>query len=138
MKNKYIEMKHRQEMDYNDLIKSATNEIEFKAMLKEFGLSEDDAEAVINIGDNNYIRRSDLPVFRAIGEKHIQERNELIKEDERGDGFVYQMFLKELNRFNYGYTGEVYKVLNYLGITMNDVRNNPALSHGFNLAISNF
>lgn len=136
--NKYIEMKQRQEQDFRRLIKSATNDTEFKTMLKEFGLSEDDTDAVINIGDNNYIRRSDLPVFRAIGEKHIQERNELIKNDKKGNEFIYQMFLKELNRFDFGYTGEVYKALNYLGFTMNEVKSDPALSYGFNLAVSKF
>lgn len=77
-------------------------------------------------------------MFRAIGEKHIQERNELIKNDKKGNEFIYQMFLKELNRFDYGYTGEVYKALNYLGLTMSEVKSDPALSYEFNLAVSRF
>ena len=136
--NTYMEMKHRQEMDYSSLVKSASNKFEFKLMMRDFGLNEDETDKIISLGDSKYIRRSDLPLFEEIGRKHIKERNEMIKNDRKGNGFIYQMFLKELNRVNYGYTGEVSKALNYLGLSMREIRNDPALMHGFNLAVSRF
>lgn len=62
--------------------------------------------------------------------RHKRERNEAIKADVTGEGFIYQMFADEMADHEYGYTGDLEEVLEAVGMTLEEIANNPALSAG--------
>lgn len=54
--------------------------------------------------------------------------------DKDGTGFLYQMFLFELDNHEYGYTGEYEDALESLGLTMKDVHKSVRLTRALEKA----
>lgn len=59
---------------------------------------------------------------------------EAIAGDKTGEGFIYQMFLYELNNHEYGYTGDTEEALDALGYTAEEVVADDRLNRGITLA----
>lgn len=66
--------------------------------------------------------------------RHEKEMAAAISDDKIGDGFIYQMFLYELNNHEYGYTGDSEETLDALDYTMEQVQADARLLHGFEKA----
>lgn len=66
--------------------------------------------------------------------RHEKEMAAAISDDKTGDGFIYQMFLYELNNHEYGYTGDSEETLDALDYTMEQVQADARLLHGFEKA----
>lgn len=58
-----------------------------------------------------------------------------IADDETGEGFIFEMFLYELDNHEYGYTGETEGALDALGYTADEVLENPKLKRGLGKAV---
>ena len=49
--------------------------------------------------------------------RHRKELEDAISSDKTGKGFIFDMFLQELENHEYSYTGDVQEALDALGIT---------------------
>ena len=59
-----------------------------------------------------------------------------IAEDQTGEGFIYEMFLCELDNHEYNYTRDTGDTLDALGYTAKEVIDNPRLKRGLEKAIT--
>ena len=60
-----------------------------------------------------------------------RELQEAIANDSTGDGFIYEMFLYELESHEYGYTRDPEEALDALGYTWEQVQEDTKLLNGF-------
>ena len=65
-----------------------------------------------------------------------KEHNELIEKDKTGAGYIKDMFISELENHEYSYTRDISSTLDALELTYEDIRNNPTLKKGLDLAIN--
>ena len=126
--NRYTEMKekHSKEVNAFPMFFAFSNQ-SFSEGMQKLGLY--DADQVCAIGAGGYIRKTDKDKFIELLRGHRQEREEAIANDKTGDGFIYEMFLYELSNHEYSYTLDYEDTLNALGLTYEDLENNPSLKH---------
>ena len=133
--SKYTEMKKKHQEEVNAFPKFfAFSNKQFEEGMKSLGLEEKDTDKIVSIGAGGFIRKADADKFCAMFKRQEEERKAAIKADSTGDGFIYDMFLHELNNHEYGYTGDIEDTLNALGVTAEDFVNNPRLVHGLEAA----
>ena len=65
-----------------------------------------------------------------------RELQEAIAGDQVGDGFIYEMFLYELDNHEYGYTMDTEDTLDALGYTTEEVLGDPRLKRGIEKAVT--
>lgn len=135
MENKYKLMKERHQKEVNELpyMFAFSNE-QFKRGLEKLGLNENEMDKLIYLGDNIYLKRTDLPKVEEVNKRHKEEIEREIKADIVGDKFIKDMFLCEMNNHEYGYTNEIEPILEALHITDYDLRKNENLRNGLLLA----
>ena len=63
-----------------------------------------------------------------------EELRAAIEEDKTGEGFIYEMFLCELNDHEYGYTMDTEETLTALGYTTDEVLADARLRRGLEKA----
>lgn len=63
----------------------------------------------------------------AMPEEQYQELPEPDQSDTDGTGFLYQMFLYELDNHEYGYTGDLEDTLDCLGLTWEELKASPVM-----------
>ena len=135
----YQTLKNRQQQYYNDFSKSAmffafSNE-QFNEGMRNFGLDPDkDLDKIYRLVAGGFLLKSKAKEYEGLTSKFKEEINELIKADKDGTGFIYSMFLYELNNHEFGYTHDNSDTLQALGISKKDLKENPALMNGLKLA----
>ena len=135
MENKYKIMKERHQKEVNELpYMFAFDNEQFKRGLEKLGLNENEMDKLIYLGDNIYLKRTDLPKVEEVNKRHNEEIEREIKADTAGDKFIKDMFLYEMNNHEYGYTNEIEPILDVLHITDYDLRKNENLRNGLLLA----
>ena len=67
-------------------------------------------------------------------DRHKREMKEAIAADPTGEGFIFDMFLRELENHEYGYTGDMTDALEALGFTAQEVVDDPRLNRGISKA----
>ena len=134
----YKAMKERHQNEVNALpLAFAFNRDQYRAKLAEWNITEEEARsgAIVGIGGGGFVRAEDhnkvLETFKRIRE----EKQAAIAADTTGDGFIYQMFLYELNNHEFSYTGDVEETLAALQLTADDINGNEALQHGLKRAV---
>ncbi len=134
----YTEMKDRHQNEVNALpFAFAFSQKQYRAKLAEWGIAEEDARsgAIVGIGGGGFCRAEDhnkiLETFRRIK----AERNAAIETDRTGDGFIYEMFLDELNNHEFSYTQDPGETLRALDLTADDINSNEALQNGLKKAV---
>lgn len=134
----YKQMKDRHQNEVNALpLAFAFNRDQYRAKLAEWNITEEEARsgAIVGIGGGGFVRAEDhnkvLETFKRIRE----EEQAAIAADTTGDGFIYQMFLYELNNHEFSYTGDVEETLAALQLTADDINGNEALQHGLKRAV---
>ena len=137
MKNKYDELReiHQKRVDEFPLM-FAFNQEQFDNGMKNWGLEPDDTDKIYSIGGGGYIRKTDLDAYNKLWEDIRKEHNELIEKDKTGDGYIKDMFISELENHEYSYTRDISSTLDALELTYEDIRNNPTLKKGLDLAIN--
>ena len=74
--------------------------------------------------------------LRLYPDPECAELRDAIAEDETGEGFIYEMFLDELDNHEYGYTRDTEDTLYALGYTADEVLGNPRLKRGIEKAVT--
>ena len=134
----YKQMKDRHQSEVNALpLAFAFSHDRYLERLAEWNITEEEANngAIIGIGGGGFIRSSDRDLVIGTFERIHDETEAAIAADTTGDGFIYQMFLYELNNHEYSYTGDVDETLNALGLTWEEMGDKPALLNGLNKAL---
>lgn len=134
----YKEMKQRHQSEVNALpLAFAFSEKQYRDKLAEWRITPEEAKAgaIIGIGNGGFIRSSDRDLVNGTFERIAEEEAAAIAADQDGTGYIYEMFLYELNNHEYSYTGDVDETLNALGISWEEMADKPALLNGLNKAL---
>lgn len=134
----YKEMKDRHQAEVNALpLAFAFSRDQYRAKLAEWHITEEEAKngGVIGIGGGGFIRSSDRDLVINAFERIAAEEEAAIAADTTGDGFIYEMFLTELNNHEYSYTGDIMETLDALKITTADLEQSEALRNGLKRAV---
>lgn len=133
----YQELRNRQKEEVNafPLHWAFTKQI-FESEMKSMGLDpEKDLDKVCTGPAGCFLLKEDAPKLKEMLERHSREREEAVRADATGDGYIYEMFLTELKNCEYGYTGETGDALNAAGFTQEEVEADPRLKHGLQKAM---
>ena len=134
----YKAMKDRHQAEVNALpLAFAFSKDRYIEKLAEWNITEAEAEAgaILSIGAGGFIRATDEELVKSTFERIHDETEAAIAADTTGDGFIYEMFLYELNNHEYSYTGDVDETLDALNITWEEMADNRALLNGLNKAL---
>lgn len=134
----YIEMKNRHQAEVDALpLAFAFSRDQYRDQLEKLGVSEEAANngAIIGLGGGGFIRSCDKDLVIGTFERIHDEEQAAIAADTTGDGFIYQMFLCELNNHEFSYTGDIHETLDALSITEEDINSNKALQNGLRKAV---
>lgn len=136
MTNKYVEMKNRHQEEVNNFpMFFAFNNKQFDEGMKTLGLDPSETDKIYKLSNTGgFYRRSDSRALKEMFLRHRQEEADAIAADTTGDGFIYEMFNYELANHEYGYTRDLEPTLDALGLTIEEIIANPALSHGLKKA----
>jgi hypothetical protein len=133
--NKYDEMKKRHSEDINKFpFGFAFSDEQFKDMMKKFNLKETDTDKIIGIGAGGFVKKTDINSMQKMFKNHKKELWSLIKGDKKGEKFILDMFVSELNNHEYSFTNDISSTLNALSITSDDLEKNSSLAKGLKLA----
>jgi len=131
----YKELSNRHEQEFGSLpIFYAFSNKQFLEGLESLGLKDTDHALVVRIGSGGYARITDSKMILSVAQRHIDEFQGAIEADVTGEGFIFQMFDSELSNHEYCYTFDITDTLRSCGLSAEDVKASPALSHGLKLA----
>ena len=137
--NKYAELRQRQQQETNALpIGFAFGNRQFEEMMWGWGLDpEKDLDKIYRLGSTGgYYKKTDAQLIRDTLSRHETELQEAIDGDKTGKGFIYEMFLYELDNHEYGYTMDTEDTLDALGYTVDEVLADPRLKRGLEKAVT--
>ena len=133
----YRELKKRQQQEVNNFpLSFAFGNKQFEAMMERWGLDakkDSDLKQVEHLFSGAYILKKDIPAYESMCRRHREELAAAIADDKTGEGFVYQMFLYELNNHESGDTSDSLRALGY---TAEQVIGDPRLKRGIEKAIT--
>ena len=134
--NKYSELRQKQQEEFNALpLGFAFSQKQFDEMMRGWGLNpEKDLDKILRIPGGGYVQKKDADLLHQTTERHDKEMEAAIAEDKTGEGFIYEMFLYELDDHEYGYTGDSEDTLDALGYTMEQIEADARLLKGFQRA----
>ena len=134
----YAEMLDKQQKEFDVFSEGkiffaiVSNRKEFDKILKKEGVIR---KEISPIGFGGYIKKQYIDQMRELVNKHKREKQEAVQADKDGTGFIKSMFFYELCNHEYAYTYDTAETLECLGLTVDDINNNPALKNGLDLAI---
>ena len=134
----YEEMKNKHQEEYDTFAKDkifyifTSSKEEFEKKLKEYGLSKED---ICSIGFGGFIKKKDKEELKNMLQRHRKEKQEAIEQDKDGSGFIKSMFEYELYNHEFSYTRDIDDTLNDMGYSIEQIKSNPALKNGLDLAI---
>lgn len=136
--NRYRELRSRQQAVFNDLpLGWAFGQKQFNEMMQKWGFDPDtDMDKIYSIGAGGYIQKKDADLLHKTMDELDAEFQSAIAADETGEGFIYEMFLDELENHEYGYTRDISDTLDALGFTIEDIRADDRLIKGLAMAMA--
>ncbi len=89
--NRYAEMSGRHQKEFNDFPKVfAFNQ---EDALKKLGMPSGSSDEICSFGDTGcYYRKCDEPAFQKMLDRQRREREDAVRSDRTGSGFIYDMF----------------------------------------------
>ena len=131
--NRYAEMQRKQQERMNALpIKYAFSKKQFEEMMHEWGLTTEDTDKIYRLGyTGGYYLKTDSELIKNTLLSFEEEQDDAVAADETGEGFVYEMFLYELENHEYCITMDPEDALEACGYTMEQVLASPKLKRGF-------
>lgn len=134
--NVYEEMKQRHQEEFNKFpMKFAFSDKQFEKGMRELGLEPSETDKIYAFRDaGGFYRRSDSPALLEMLDRHHDEMQDVIAADKTGDGFIFNMFLYELENHEFGYSGSVSDALEALGYTYDQIAADPRLMRGLEKA----
>jgi len=131
MKEKYIVFKERQQAEFNDFpMAFAFSNIQFIEAMKKLGLTPEDTDKVVSMPSGGILRKTDAAKYGTMNRRHRTEFTEAMKDP----AFAYEAFVYELQNHEYSYTYDVTDTLEALGITTEEIENNPVLKEALDRA----
>lgn len=134
----YKEMMERQQQEVNNFpLGFAFGNKQFEEMMAKWGLDakkDSDLAQVASLFGGAYILKKDVPAYKDMCRRHHEELAAAIEADETGEGFVYEMFLYEMDNHEFGYTWDTEDTLDALGYTAEQVLGDPKLKRGIEKA----
>ena len=135
--NRYTDLKQRQQEEFNAFpMQYAFSDRQFNQAMAALGLDLTDTDKVYRAPGGGIYRREDGPRLKAMMDRFDQELKDAIAGDQTGDGFIYEMFLYELDAHEYGYTMDRSDTLDALGYTADEVLGDPRLKRGIEKAVT--
>lgn len=136
--NEYAELRQRQQAEFDALpLGFAFSQKQFNEMMAGWGLDpEEDLDKILSIPGGGYVQKKDAALLHQTVERHDAEMAAAIAGDKTGEGFIYQMFLYELDNHEYGYTRDTEDTLDALDYTAEEVLGNPRLKRGIEKAVT--
>ena len=137
--NSYIKLKERQQEEINALpMGFAFSQSQFDAMMKGWGLDpKKDLDKIYKMGfAGGFFQKKDSDLIHGTFDRHEKESADAIAADKDGEGYIYEMFLYELDNHEFSYTGDCTDALMALGYTVDDVFESPALKRGLEKAVT--
>ena len=133
--NRYRELRDRQQKEYNEFSKQhcfyAFSNDQFAEGMRGMGLDpEADKDRVTPIMAGGFILKEQKPALEDLFTRHFKELEDAISADQTGDGFIYEMFIDELNNHEFSYTGDATDAIHACGLLPKEVLENEALNHG--------
>lgn len=125
----YRELRERQQKEFNELpLGFAFTMKQFRGMMEEWGLDpEKDQDKLYRIPGGGFLQKKDRDHYKEVTDRHYAELEAAKKSDTDGTGFLYQMFLYELDNHEYGYTGDLEYTLDCLGLTWEELKASPVM-----------
>jgi len=129
--NKYLEMKqrHREEIEAFPMFFAFSN-AQFEEGLATLGFTKEDKKCLVSIHGGGYIRRTDAPAWVELIQRQDLEMVEAVEADTKGTGFIYQMFVYELNNHEYCITFDAQDTIDALNFKDEDFEKYPQLKLG--------
>ncbi len=136
MANRYAILRKKQQEEFNKLpLGFAFSNEQFAEMMKGWGLDPDkDTDKIYRIPGGGFVQKKDHTLLHETMDKHQKEIEEAIEADVDGTGFVYEMFLYEMDNHEYGYTGDLEDTLEALGMTIEEIDGSEKLKAGLEKA----
>ena len=135
--NRYADLKQRQQAEFDAFpMQFAFSDQQFAEGMAALGLSPTDTGKIYKAPGGGFYRREDGPRLEAMMERFDRELAEAIAADGTGEGFIYEMFLYELDAHEYGYTMDTEEALDALGYTAKQILGDPRLKHGIEKAVT--
>lgn len=136
MANRYAVLREKQQQEFNKLpLGFAFSNKQFDEMMKGWGLDPDkDLDKIYQIPGGGFVQKKDHALLHETMDRHQKEMEEAIAADPDGTGFVYEMFLYEMDNHEYGYTGDLEDTLDALGMTIEEIAASEKLMAGLEKA----
>ena len=133
--NRYADLKQRQQQEFGTFpMQYAFSNQQFAEGMAALGLKPADTDKIYKVPGGGFYRREDGSRRKTMMDRFDQELHEAVAGDKTGDGFIYEMFLYELENYEYGCTMDLSETLDALGYTPEDIQADPRLSHGLERA----
>ena len=134
--NAYKTMKDAQQDEVNAFpLAFAFDQKQFDEGMRKLGLDPSETDKIYGLPHTGgFYRRTDAPALHEMLERHEKQRNDAIKSDPTGDGFIFDMFNYELANHEYVLTGSLDDTFGALGLSLDEVSVNPAMRHGLRRA----
>ena len=122
--NKYTGLKQKQQEEVNNFpMFFAFSNSQFEEGMKKLGLDPSETDKLYKAGGTGgFYRKTDAERLFTMFERHRVEMKTARENDEE---FIYDMFYYELSNHEYVITYNVMDALDALGITIEEVNNNP-------------
>ncbi len=135
--NRYADLKQRQQQEFSAFpMQFAFSDSQFAEGMAALGLEPTDTDKIYKAPGGGFYRREDGPRLYDMMGRFDRELQEAIAGDQIGDGFIYEMFLYELDNHEYGYTMDTEDTLDALGYTTEEVLGDPRLKRGIEKAVT--
>ena len=133
--NRYAEMKQRHQEEFSSFpMQYAFSDRQFAEGMGALGLTPADTDKIYKAPGGGFYRREDSLRLKDMMDRFGRERSEAIAADKTGEGFIYEMFLCELDDHEFGYTMDTEEALDALGYTAAEVLGDPRLKRGIEKA----
>lgn len=129
-----IKRRHGDEFETLPIFWAFSNE-QFEKSMEKIGLTVKDTDKICKIPGGGFCRKDDVRLFCDMILRHSKEMEEAVASDTTGEGFIFEMFDYELSNHEYSYTWDMEPTFEALGVTKQDLIDNPILLKGLNLAI---
>ena len=131
--NKYTELKSKQQKEVDVFpFGFAFNKDQYDIMMDKWGLKPTHRSQIIYIGGGSFVRKSDYKAMHEMFARHIAEHKAAMLDDE----YLYQMFNYELANHEYSYTRDLTDTLEALGLTMEEINEDPRMADVLKRAIA--
>lgn len=135
--NRYMELKQRQQAEFSAFpMQFAFSKQQFAEGMAALGLTPTDKDKIYSAPGGGFYRKEDSQRLKDMTDRFDRELSEAIAADATGEGFIYEMFLYELDSHEYGYTGDTTDALCALGYTAAEVLSDPRLKRGIEKAVT--